>query len=471
VVDSSEHIERVLDQCVQQMQQGTATLDDCLARYPAHRDELAELLPLAVHLRQAPQVTLSPASVQAGRRQLLEQLPPRPRPRWSFRSVLPLGWRQGGQPLFAARRLSMAWILVIATVVSLMAGGGAVYAADAAVPGDALYGLDRAVESVRLGLARDPEAVFALQLRFAEERLEEAGQLYATGDAPNMKKALAGYGESLAAAVRQMAGADETEGEALRLRLQAAAARHEEIFYDMGAEEPAGDQLHIWDRDRDCWCLETSEEIHPVAQDIADMYGYEYEDVIGWFCEGAGLGEIMLAVNLSLETGLPVGDLLLLREDGQGWGQIMRDYDLIGGSRQQGPPEESDQLDEGEPGRKPEDAGPPDEVPGGPPDGVPVGPPDEAPVGPPDEAPVGPPDEAPVGPPDEGAGGQPDEAPVGPPDEGAGGQPDEAPVGSPDEAPVGSPEEAPVGPPDEAPVGPPDEEPGSNGGGGQGPSH
>jgi hypothetical protein len=438
VTDSSEQIERVLDRCVQQMEQGKATLDDCLARYPAHRAELAELLPLVVHLRQAPQVTLQPAAVRAGRRQLLEQLPPRPRPGWSLRSALPLGWRQSGQPLFAARRLSMAWVLVIATVVSLMAGGGVVYAADAAVPGDALYGLDRAVEEVQLGLARDPEAAFALQLRFAEERLEEAGKLYAAGDAANVKNALAGYGESLAAAVRQMTNADQTQGEALRLQLEAAT----EGLNNVGVEEPVGIQVQIQDRDRDNWCLETSEEFHPVAQDIADMYeGYEYTDVIGWFCDGAGLGEIMLALNISLETGVPVDDLLLLREDGQGWGQIMRDYELIGGPMQQGPPEEPGQP-EGEPGRKPEDAGPWKEPPMGPGEGEPS---------------------------QEGQGGQPEEA--GPPEEVPVGQPEEVPVGPPDEVPAGPPEEVPAGPPEEVPAGPPAEAPGNGGGNGQGSNH
>ncbi len=356
----------------------------------------------------------------------------------------------------------MAWMLVIVTVVSLIVGGGAVYAADAAGPGDFLYGLDRAIEEVRLGLARDPEAEFALQLRFAEERLEEAGQLHAAGDAPNTKEALAGYGEALAAAVRQMASADETEGEALRFQLQAAAAHHEEMFSNMGAEEPAGDQLQIQDRDRDRdnWCLETSQEIHPVAQDIADMYGYEYEEVIGWFCDGAGLGEIMLAIYIinhlpgDLDPMPTVADLLALQDDGLGWGQIMRDYDLIGGPRRQGPPEEPGQPGEG-PGRKPEDAGPPDEVPGGPRDEAPVGPPEEVPVGPPDEVPAGPPEEVPVGPPDEVPVGPPEEAPVGPPEEAPGGPSDEGAGGQPDEAPGGTPNEA----------------PGGNGGGGQGSGH
>jgi hypothetical protein len=433
VTDSSERIERVLDRCVQQMQQGKATLDDCLARYPAHRAALAELLPLVVDLRQAPQVTLSPASVREGRRQLLEQIQPRPRPRWSLRSALPLGWRQGGQPLFAARRLSMAWILVIATVVSLMAGGGVVYAADAAVPGDFLYGLDRAVEEVQVGLARDPEAAFRLQLRFAEERLEEAGQLYAAGDAASVQNALAGYSESLQAAVRHMAGADATQGEALRLQLQAATARHEEMFSHMDAVDPAGEQVQSRDRDRELWCLDEGEDsldlgTHEVAQDIADMYDYPYEVVIGWFCEGAGLGEIMLAINISLETGELVEDLLALRVD-QGWGQIMRDYELIGG-----PSDRSG--NEGVETGKPDDAGPWKDTPMGPGDGEPN---------------------------EQQEGGQPVDA--GPADETSGEQPGEAPGEQPGEAPGEQPGEAPGEQPGNGNA------PGNGSGNGQGSGH
>lgn len=410
MTESSEHISRVLDRCVQQLEQG-ATVDECLARNPAHQAELAELLPTVAGLRRAPRVTLSPASVRESRRHLLERLEPRPRPRWSLRSALPLGWRQSGQPLFAARRLTMAWILVIATVVSLMAGGGVVYASDAAVPGDFLYSLDRAVEEVRLGLASDGEAAFALQLSFAEERLAEANQLYAAGDTANAKTALTGYSDALMEAAREMTNADNTQGDALRVRLEAVANG----LNNVGLEDPEGIQVQIRDRDRDRWCLDTSVEDHPVAVEIADMYDYDVSVVNEWFCDGAGLGEIMMLLNIinnpnadlaELEALAAAADMTLeeyllgLPEEGQGWGQILQTVGLIGGELKQGQPDSPGQP-EGEPGRKPDEAGSWMDSPLGPGEGDP----NQAGQGG-QPAEVGPDAAQPNGPQGQGAGGQ-----------------------------------------------------------------
>lgn len=54
--------------------------------------------------------------------------------------------------------------------------GGTVAASNSAVPGDALFGIDRAVENVRLALA-DKESKAELKVRFSEERLDEVRNL------------------------------------------------------------------------------------------------------------------------------------------------------------------------------------------------------------------------------------------------------------------------------------------------------
>lgn len=62
--------------------------------------------------------------------------------------------------------------LIIALVVVL--GGGTVAAANAAVPGDALFGLDLAVEKARINFTGDDSKKNELKVKFAEERLAEA---------------------------------------------------------------------------------------------------------------------------------------------------------------------------------------------------------------------------------------------------------------------------------------------------------
>ncbi len=84
--------------------------------------------------------------------------------------------------------------LIIALVLALTATtGGLAYAADDALPGQPLYGLDRAVEQLQLLITNDPQAEMALRLQLAEERLEEAQQLAERGQMEAVAELLQEY--------------------------------------------------------------------------------------------------------------------------------------------------------------------------------------------------------------------------------------------------------------------------------------
>ena len=65
---------------------------------------------------------------------------------------------------------------IIGAILLLGGAGTTAVVADNAKPGDALYGVDRAVESMRLALAGE-DSKNELKIRFAEERLEEVEEL------------------------------------------------------------------------------------------------------------------------------------------------------------------------------------------------------------------------------------------------------------------------------------------------------
>jgi hypothetical protein len=72
------------------------------------------------------------------------------------------------------RAANQARVAVASTMAASMVGTtGVAVAAQEALPGDALYGVKKATESLRLSLAGDHAASGRLELRFAEERLEE----------------------------------------------------------------------------------------------------------------------------------------------------------------------------------------------------------------------------------------------------------------------------------------------------------
>jgi hypothetical protein len=68
----------------------------------------------------------------------------------------------------------------------------------------------------------------------------------------------------------------------------------------------------------------TGNEHQPKAETLAQQYGVAYEEIMSWFCQGYGFGEIDLAYGLSQETGYSVTDIFALRASGLGWGEIRR---------------------------------------------------------------------------------------------------------------------------------------------------
>jgi hypothetical protein len=72
-------------------------------------------------------------------------------------------------------------------------------------------------------------------------------------------------------------------------------------------------------------------EYHPVLSFLAGYYGKDDEDIKTKFCDGAGVGQIALALQTAKATDGQYNyeDLLKRRtEDGEGWGQIWKDLGI-----------------------------------------------------------------------------------------------------------------------------------------------
>lgn len=80
-------------------------------------------------------------------------------------------------------------------------------------------------------------------------------------------------------------------------------------------QDPAGD------------CFAT--ERHKVGESIAATFEVPYEQVITWFCQGSEFADILLALQTSEETGLPVEELLEKRAGGQSWDEIWKEIGLV----------------------------------------------------------------------------------------------------------------------------------------------
>ncbi len=91
---------------------------------------------------------------------------------------------------------------------------------------------------------------------------------------------------------------------------------------------------------------------HPIATRMAERYGVTEEWVMEYFCDGYGMGQIMLALKTGEIDGVESDpeSLLTERANGVGWGNIWKGLRLIGSEREGYSP----------PGllKKPEHAGP-----------------------------------------------------------------------------------------------------------------
>ncbi|MBN1146943.1 MAG: hypothetical protein JXA78_06795 [Anaerolineales bacterium] len=192
-------------------------------------------------------------------------------------------------------------IVLTALLVAMgTAGGVLVGVANAAAPGDALYGLDRGVESLRLRLTSNPTSVQELQEQFAQERLDEVQSLAERGDQQRLEQALQELGEALLAST--------------------GASQAPQTTPEVEVEEP--------DEDLGAFCDGSAAKNHPVGEKLAERFGVDYQEIMDWACAGYGFGNIKLAYEISQASGAPVSEVFEKFASGQGWGEVAQGYGL-----------------------------------------------------------------------------------------------------------------------------------------------
>lgn len=67
----SDHIDRVLDDCLTELIAGAASVEDCLSRYPEHADDLLPLLEVAVQVHALELPEMRPVASMTAKRQML----------------------------------------------------------------------------------------------------------------------------------------------------------------------------------------------------------------------------------------------------------------------------------------------------------------------------------------------------------------------------------------------------------------
>lgn len=136
----------------------------------------------ALDVRRALQPPAPRAAFTASaRRRLLTRLPAAPAHRLAISG--------------AVRRLAFAAVSVL--LAFTLGTAGVAYAAQEALPGQALYGVKRGLESARWSLTVDPEAQVELLSAMAAERVQEVEALAVSGDDALVEQTLKAYQQTL----------------------------------------------------------------------------------------------------------------------------------------------------------------------------------------------------------------------------------------------------------------------------------
>ena len=211
----------------------------------------------------------------------------------------------------------LAILLSLLTV--LVASGMLVSAADAAVPGDWMYGVDRAMDGLRLRLALDPKQKAQVERQLAQERLREAQTLARRGELSSVEllrqeSRLA----MLAAKAADPNSARQVEKPVSKAGSQAQFEKNEQRF----------------DRRRVArvtpYCSGATSKQLPVGEKLAQRLSVSYHEVMDWYCRGYGFNEIGPAYQVSRAAGVGVDEVFAWRLSGLDWGKIMQKYGLDG---------------------------------------------------------------------------------------------------------------------------------------------
>lgn len=231
----------LLSRCLADLESGRLTIEECLAAHQSVAPELRGLLEAAQAITPPPLVTPDLAFRRRGRAALLAAIAGERHAATTapFQRFWRAMWHAWGQrPALATqttgmRRMGMP-ALIIALVIALTAaaGGGAVYAAQDALPGDALYQVKTTVEGLQLTIAAGDEEKAQTYLDLAAKRIAEIDRASQRGRSAAAGAAAAEFAQDVAQADQHLAQAAAAGKDisGLATRLTEALAKHKKAL-------------------------------------------------------------------------------------------------------------------------------------------------------------------------------------------------------------------------------------------------
>jgi hypothetical protein len=218
----------ILASCLDSIEQGERTIEECLALYPEHRNDLEPLLSTVATIRERADFAPRSGFRQASRARLLKNLRTR-RLATSWKPVRRVGRK--AHPIFS-KGLSLVWTTMLVLLATFLIGGGTVYASSDALPGDFLYPVKLSTEDVRLLVSNDADDV-SLAMEFVQIRMEEIQVLIESGREGDLYLAVDLLSDRIAVATESLAAVAEDDPERAAqaaFMLEQALSVHTEVL-------------------------------------------------------------------------------------------------------------------------------------------------------------------------------------------------------------------------------------------------
>ena len=172
---TNKQFDNILNKCLEKLITGQETVEQCLQRYPQYAAELEPLLRTATMVNKA--VDVKPSAEF------------RAKARYEMRLKMAQSKAPVRTPARAARYVPRWAIAVGTAMLVFVLGGGSVLASTGVMPGNVLYGVKLAKETVQVKLAGSPEKKTELYVTMAATRVAEMTWMAGNNKTQNIEAA------------------------------------------------------------------------------------------------------------------------------------------------------------------------------------------------------------------------------------------------------------------------------------------
>ena len=209
---NQDELSRILDSCLDQITDGTETVESVLERYPKYKEQLRPALEAAQWLQSRSEVfNPRPGFVELSHRRLVNRFKAN-QDQLGSPAGNPFSWIPA---FFQERRLVVQYTALVAlTAVLLFVGYQSTsFLIQRSIPGDPLYETKLAQEELQVTLASSEEGQTRLRINFAQRRVIEMQELVMAGREDHLSESMSNFEFQMteaASGIKTMAMTDET---------------------------------------------------------------------------------------------------------------------------------------------------------------------------------------------------------------------------------------------------------------------